>query len=213
MCDLVGHLGHVHRWATAHVAQRRAEPMEAREEAELFAQWPHDTGLMEWFRDGLAALVYALETAAPDLACWTFLPAPSPLAFWARRQAHETAIHRADAQSAGGAITAYPPLFAADGIDELLFGFVSRPRGRLRADPPRALHLQATDAGREWLVHIGPERVEVRGEAGDAECTVSGPASELYLMLWNRRPADGLALQGDTGLLEVWRDLVQIRWS
>lgn len=38
--------------------------------------------------------------AAGYVDCWTFLDAPSPLAFWARRQAHETAIHRADAQLA-----------------------------------------------------------------------------------------------------------------
>jgi uncharacterized protein (TIGR03083 family) len=213
MRDLVGHLSHVHRWATAHVAQRRSEAMDEREEADLFATGPNDAGLIDWFREGHAALVRSLETAAPDLACWSFLPAPSPLAFWARRQAHETAIHRADAQSAAGAITAFPPAFAADGIDELLFGFVSRPRGRLRSDPPRTLYLQSSDTAREWLVRIGPERVEVRGEPGHGDCTVRGPASDLYLLLWNRRPADDLTVQGDAGLLDLWRDLVQIRWS
>jgi len=213
MRDLLRHLGHVHRWATAHVEQQRTEPMGEREEADLFATWPHDAGLIDWFRAGHGALVHTLETAAPDLDCWTFLPAPSPLAFWARRQAHETAIHRADAQSAGGDITAFPPAFAADGIDELLFGFASRPGGRLRADPPRALHLHAVDVAREWLVHIGSERVEVRGEPGSGDCTVRGSASDLYLLLWNRRAADGLAVQGDAGLLDLWRRSVQIRWS
>ena len=40
------------------------------------------------------------------MRCFAFLPAPSPLAFWARRQAHETGIHRADVESAGFACTA-----------------------------------------------------------------------------------------------------------
>jgi len=40
-----------------------------------------------------------LASAPPDLDCLTFLAAPSPLAMWARRQAHETAIHRVDAES------------------------------------------------------------------------------------------------------------------
>ncbi|MER6443505.1 hypothetical protein ABT275_45720 [Streptomyces sp. NPDC001185] len=38
------------------------------------------------------------------MTCWTFNPArvPSPLAFWTRRQAHETAVHRYDAEAATG---------------------------------------------------------------------------------------------------------------
>ena len=60
---------------------------------------------------------------------------PSPLAFWARRQAHETAVHRYDAQSAapGGPPApagAFDPAFAADGVDELIMGFAARRRYR-----------------------------------------------------------------------------------
>jgi uncharacterized protein (TIGR03083 family) len=75
---------------------------------------PEDDVLVEWFVAGHAALVQALRDADPDLACWTFLPAPSPLAFWARRQAHETGIHRVDAESPADSITPFPPAFAAD---------------------------------------------------------------------------------------------------
>ena len=53
-------------------------------------------------RQGCADLVAALAAAPDDLECWTFLPAPSPRAMWARRQAHETAIHRVDAELAAG---------------------------------------------------------------------------------------------------------------
>ena len=56
----------------------------------------------------------------------TFLPAPSPLAMWARRQAHETAIHRYDAQHATGTSAGFDPAFASDGIDELVSGFAPR---------------------------------------------------------------------------------------
>jgi hypothetical protein len=44
----------------------------------------------------------------------------------APRQAHETAIHRADAQSAAGTKPEYPAEFAADGINELIMGFGRR---------------------------------------------------------------------------------------
>lgn len=213
--DLLRHIGGVHRWATAHVAQRLTQPMAAEDEEALFAQAPDDAALLDCFRAGHATLVRALTEAEPDLACWSFLPAPSPLAFWARRQAHETGIHRADVESAAGSISAFPPDFAADGIDELLYGFAARPHRKLRADPPRTLSLHAADAGRDWLVRIGPERVEVRdGAAADRrDCTVRGTASDLYLLLWNRRSPDGLDVAGDATLLDLWRQGLRVRWS
>src|SRR6204780_1534249 len=66
------------------------------------------------------------STGTARTSCCGFLDAPSPLAFWARRQAHEPAIHRADAESAAGDVTPFPAVFAADGIDELLVCFASR---------------------------------------------------------------------------------------
>jgi uncharacterized protein (TIGR03083 family) len=226
MRHLLRHLGGIHRWATVHVAEARRTPIDDAERAGVMAPPADDDALVDWFREGHAKLIGALEAAPPDLECWSFLPAPSPLAFWARRQAHETAIHRADAQSHGGqgAITPYDPAFAADGVDELLLGFASR-RRRPRPDnpPPDAdpatFGLRATDVGIQWLARIGPERVEVtrdagaRGELGDADSWVSGPASDLYLLLWNRRDAGGLQTGGDPAVLDLWRRTVQVRWG
>ncbi|MGC0381054.1 uncharacterized protein (TIGR03083 family) [Streptomyces sp. SAI-129] len=85
------------------------------------------TPLLTWFREGHGRLVDTLAGAAPDVRCWHFLPAPSPLAFWARRQAHETAVHRIDAESArGGEPTGVGVDFAVDGVDELLCAFHAR---------------------------------------------------------------------------------------
>ena len=125
------------------------------------------------------------------------MAAPSPLAFWARRQAHETAIHRADAESAAGAAPEYEPGFAADGIDELIMGF-----GRRRKYQPgsaarrRRLRVLAADTGDAWSVEAtrGPPAARRDADgAAEAGCTVSGPASGVYLFLWNRagpaRPA------------------------
>ena len=209
--DLVHHTGGVHRWAAAHVAGRRRTPVDGFEE--VVTAWPGDGELVDWFREGHLQLVAALEAAPPDLDCWSFLPATSTLAFWARRQAHETGIHRVDAQSAGDVVTPFAPGIAADGIDELIMGFVSRPGGRLCSDPPRVLAVVATDAGAAWTVHIGPQRATGRRERGDAACTVAGPASDLHLLLWNRRTAEGLRIDGDASLLELWRESVRVRWS
>jgi uncharacterized protein (TIGR03083 family) len=205
MRDLLRHIGGVHRWATVVVAERRTQPV-----AERAGPWPEDAALVEWFREGHHRLVAALEAAPADLACWTFLRAPSPLAFWARRQAHETAIHRADAESPAGVPTPVTPATAVDGIDELLRGFLSRRGSRMRTDPTRMLRLRADDAGAGWLVVLGEHGVEVREESGIAGCEVMGGASDLYLLLWNRRGTEGLAVRGDAGVLDAWRETVRI---
>jgi uncharacterized protein (TIGR03083 family) len=175
-------------------------------EASVMRSWPDgDDDLAAWLGDGLQALAATLESAPHDVACWSFLPAPSPLAFWARRQAHETAIHCADAQSAGGAITAVDPAFAADGIEELLHGFLA-PKGRLRAESTVTLHIHAVDHHGEWLVRIGPDRTVTTRKHARADCAVRGTASDLYHLLWNRRSADGLEVFGDRSVLRLSGD-------
>jgi hypothetical protein len=45
---------------------------------------------------------------------------------WARRQAHETAIHRFDAESATSSVSGFDPTFASDGIGEILTAMAPR---------------------------------------------------------------------------------------
>jgi uncharacterized protein (TIGR03083 family) len=211
--DLVRHQGDVHRWAAANLRRGTAEPMSDEESGACLLTWPDDDAtLLDWFREGHAALVETLESADEDTVAFTFLPAPNARAFWARRQAHETAIHRADAESAGGSITPYDSLFAADGIDELVHGFASR-QGRVTADPPKTLRIDGADSSRMWQLTIGPDGLTVDDEVGEADCWVHGPTSDLYLLLWNRRTTDGLQIAGELGVLDHWRDVHQVRWS
>lgn len=211
--DLLGHVGGVHRWAAAQVRTGNPRPQRDQEVAAAFAR-PPDGELLDWYRAGHAALVTTLREADPEVACWTFLAAPSPLAFWARRQAHETAIHRIDAETAAGQVRPCAPRFAVDGIDELLTGFLARPRGRLTADPPVSLAVRATDADAAWTIRIEPDRRVVSRDAdGSADCTVSGPATRIYPMLWNRAGTGGLDVRGDLAVLDLWRDRARVTWS
>ncbi len=118
---------------------------------------PEDADLVDWYGDLHRRLADALAAAPADLECWTFLPAPSPLEFWARRQAHETTVHRVDAEAAlGGDPSPVEADFAADGVDEALLRFQVRERGR--ADRPCTLRLRADDVpGADWLLHLSPE--------------------------------------------------------
>jgi uncharacterized protein (TIGR03083 family) len=217
--DLLRHQGYVHRWATAYVSVPiRAQAPELTE-AEQLAGGVADDRLLDWFRDGHGALIRTLRAADPGVASWTFLDAPSPLAFWARRQAHETAIHRADAQLAAGQAPGYQPDFAADGIDELIMGFFARGGGEPEREPApdRTLLIRATDAGQAWRAELGTDgrRVErVSRGAGPAACVLDGPASGLYLLLWNRSEAAaaGVSVTGDEDLAAAWRAGMHVRW-
>jgi uncharacterized protein (TIGR03083 family) len=216
--DLVRHQGGVHRWATSYVADGRTEEWDV-ELDDVVGTWPEDDDLISWFRAGHADLVAALSDADPDLQCWTFLPSPSPLAMWARRQAHETAIHRVDAELAAGMTPTPPdPAFATDGVDELLTCFVSGRSDRLRSEEPKTLVVRTDDTGAAWVLHVTPDSAQASAVAGtdappEADCQVSGSAADLYLALWNRRSPDGLTVAGDPAVLALFAEKVNIRWS
>lgn len=210
--DLLGHLGGVHRWAASFVENARTDPP-GREDG--LEDPPADDELLTWFRAGHEHLVEVLAGADETVECWTFLPAPFPLAFWARRQAHETTIHHVDARSALGEQVPIDTRFAVNGIDELLLGFFARQRGKLLADPGVTLGVRTTDAAVDdaWTIRIGPSGREVDRGAGHGDLVVSGPAADLYLFLWNRRDTEGLDLEGDERVLDIWREKAQITFS
>jgi uncharacterized protein (TIGR03083 family) len=223
--DLLRHTGFVHRRAAGYVAEQRAEPLaDEPAESEVLRAGPPDAELIGWFRAGHAALIRTLVAADPALSCWTVLPGPAAVASWARRQAHETAMHRVDAELAVGSVTPFPADFAADGIDELIMGFFGRDGAALspgqRAGPRGLLQVVAGDAGARpagWLVELtapGGRATRVSRGTGPAGCTVEGPASGLYQLLWNRcdLAAAGVAASGDATLLEAWRDDMRVRW-
>jgi uncharacterized protein (TIGR03083 family) len=210
--NLVGHQGGVHRWATAFVSGGITDPGQVDFEA-LQQSNPGDEGLASWFTEGHAALVAALEGADGDLECWTFMAAPSPLAFWARRQAHETAIHRLDTElTAGVAPTVVAPEFASDGIDEMLRGFLPR-RRQSAVSPARTLAVSCSDTSGSWRVSVGPEGVvcEVGGSGDGAECKVEGPACDLYYALWNRSGLGALSVEGDADVIDELLGRTQVR--
>jgi uncharacterized protein (TIGR03083 family) len=212
--DLVHHVGGVHRWAMGFVLGAGRQPPDGDLE-QLVDGWPDDADLVTWFADGHRALVEALASAPADLQTWTFLDAPTPLAFWARRQAHETAIHRVDAETAAGDVTGFPSGFAVDGIDELLLRFANRPGRTLPVESAHSMLVHATDEQRSWCVTFAPTGLQIDADPVDAgsELVVSGSASNLYEVLWNRRDAAGSELEGDLDLLDLWRKTVRITWS
>lgn len=220
LVDLVAHVSGVHRWATAVVRDGRTENLTDDELTPSFAG-PGRRGsaaLQDWFATGVDQLATALEQAPDDLPAFTFLAdPPAPRLFWARRQLHETTIHRVDALTArlGRLASTHEAdidiAVAADGIDELVTGFVPRRRSRLRSDETFRFVIAPTDVDLAWTVTVSEQPpVVVREAAPDATAVISGTAAGVYLGLWNR--GDDIAETGSEDALGLWRETVRISW-
>src|SRR5690606_36739115 len=137
-------------------------------------------------------LVDTIRTTTADARATVFhRDAPPPRHFWARRQAHETTIHGVDAvasrlgQWPTEKDVAIDPALAADGVDELLCGFITRSR-KTNSTEPVVIHVRAEDTGHAWTVRMGDAAMSTTvGQEGVADATFRGTAVQLYLCLWN----------------------------
>jgi uncharacterized protein (TIGR03083 family) len=220
--ELATHVGRVHRWAAEIVTTRAAEriPFDAAPDG----KYPADQAERAAWLNAGAGRVIAAITAAGDEPVWAF-GRLAPASFWARRQSHESMVHRADAELAVGADVVLDADLAADGIDEWIAS-VTDPRYRQRGDGSGALPVGAALAVRatapgpagEWLIRSTGTglRVEHGADghngagghdgAGAADVNVSGPADRLLLVLVRRRPADdpAITVTGDGALFSGW---------
>ena len=207
--DLVAHQGMVHRWAAALVHGERPTDEEV---AAHEASGRDSADPLAWLSAGASALADAVTHAPEDLEALVFLnDAPPARGFWARRQCHETTMHAVDALAASLGRAPRPdevwvdPVLAGDGIDELLGGFLTRPRSRLRCDSDAVLVVSPDDLPDWWEVSMGPRPASTTRRTGDvpeADWELTGTAVELYLRLWNR-----------TDPPQEWRRLTSVTWS
>lgn len=201
---LVGHVGAVHRWAAANLtAGRRVHKGEVDDPPEPQAE------RLAWYREGLDALVATLERTDPGTEVWAFGASGERGAWWwARRQALETAVHRYDAERAVRIDpTPLEPSFSAAGVDEYLVDLLPRLPVERFAGRHGTLHVHATDAPGEWVVDFDQPSQPARREHVKADTAVRGPAADLLLWLWGRRPLDGLDVFGDAGNVADWSSL------
>ena len=188
--NLVAHVGSVHRWVTGIVRFGIRQPSKREPPMELAAN-----ALRDWYQRGLDELVAALDHSDQDAPVWT-LGGEGRVSFWMHRMAHETAVHRWDAELAHGSPTPFPPALALDGIPETLEIHVVSPlRGRVVGNG-RGFVLACTDAPDEWTIRCGLDGVQVeRGRLTD-RAEICGQASDVWLYIM-ARPAEGLSREGD----------------
>jgi uncharacterized protein (TIGR03083 family) len=218
--QLLRHLGAGHRYAETIVRTRAASPppdVALRNPSEKEDEDP--AVLADWLAEGAERLADTLRAAGPGARMWTAVSGETA-AFWARRFAHETVMHRADASLAAGADFTVDREVALDALDEWMeLGslpemFEYHPRQRELLGPGRTIHLHATDAppeaAAEWLVDLTGDVIAWRPAHEPAAVAVRAPVTSLLLLVYRRRPAhgDGIEVVGDSGLLDFWLDRV-----
>jgi uncharacterized protein (TIGR03083 family) len=207
VADLVTHQGGVYRWA--------AGVLESGSQTDPGPFPSRPVGSTCWTGTPRASVGSSTRWRRSTLTgrCGTGAAgAPAPARFWLRRMAHETIIHRVDAETAAGQRGAVePPELAADGIDEYLeflrtSSWTFDPRlGDLRG----GLALQPTDVRRAWQVDFTADGIGVHQQAVSSGACLRGTASDLLPFAYNRRPADDIEMEGDLTLVKQWRDAVR----
>ncbi|MFB9909682.1 maleylpyruvate isomerase family mycothiol-dependent enzyme [Allokutzneria oryzae] len=218
--QLVRHLGGGQRWVETIARTRATEPPSDTNFRDLSACANEDPeALVPWLVECGAGLEEALREIGPDAEVWTPLPGHRSR-FFARRFAHETLVHRADAELALGIEFTAATDVLLDAVDEWLEllalpqMFEFHPGMRELLGPGRTLHFHATDtpeeAGAEWVVDLTGELIQWRSAHEKAAVAVRAPLADLLLVLYRRRPARsaGVEVIGDAELLDFWLERV-----
>lgn len=200
--DLVSHLAAVHGLVAEALTRsdgddRPDRPTPPEDWDELFAWW-----------DETRATMLVRLADDPARKVWGFIPGLASVGWWARRQAHETAIHRLDAEHARSEkvpTLLFDSELAADGIDEVLTISAFRARAkRPEVTVEGTLLLHAADAGKAWVVQAEGGVVKygpVEDSATHADANLVGTADAVYRAAW-KRPSHAIA-SGRTELLRA----------
>jgi uncharacterized protein (TIGR03083 family) len=167
--------------------------------------WPPERDPLDWLADAQDRLLSLLSERGPEAHSATWWPSDQTVGFWARRMAHETVIHRVDAELSVGQPSPIDPDLASDGVDEVLNIFLA---GDWSGDPEDACQGQrvvVTTGGRAWEVKLDRESVEVTSPQGVPDAEISGDPESVLLWLWGRRSEAGLSQGGDPSLLSLLR--------
>jgi len=196
--DLVRHVAH----AYLNVAARRLRLPDDVPPQDLSGEDP-----VAALDRGHAELLARLKGRDPAESCGGH---PDTVGFWIRRMAHETAMHRVDAELAvHGRAAPIPPELAVDGIDETLAVFVWQGPRYWPVD--WSAHLVDWDgawvrlatADRAWRVTVDAEGTQVGPDSGgEPSAEVSGAPDPMLRWLWNRGSAGEVSARGDGAVLD-----------
>jgi uncharacterized protein (TIGR03083 family) len=207
VADLTAHLSQIYSWVARQVSRGVSS---APDRTRVDEPMPEPSVAV--FDERFDALINLLDSIDPEMPAWNWAPVAKKAVFWHRRMAHETAIHRWDAEFAIGRAEPLETKLAADGVGEVLDTWL--PAGRGHCPPARhgVVALYASDLQQEWHVRLrenGGVALLDTGTILDDEtpdrAAAGGTASDLQLVLWGRLTFDNLELQGDGSLFDCLR--------
>jgi uncharacterized protein (TIGR03083 family) len=186
--------------------------------------WPPDLSaeppltLLDRTYEELIAEFASRDPAAPAP---TWYEPQQDIAFWIRRMAQETVIHRIDAeQAAGRPLSPVPDDIAVDGIDEVLkrflaYGSVTWPEEFAevtgeRLESASGLDTVAVAAGSgTWTVRPRPGGVQAAdGSSGEVHATVTARPPAMLCWLWGRAGDEVITVSGDPAWAAYLRRLL-----
>ncbi len=212
--DLLWHLAKVQLFWAKVVRHRPASPDDPEIGEEDAAQRPESYAeLLDAFDDYSHALATELDRAGPEAEAWHW-SGDRRVGTSYRRQAHEAAIHRIDAElTAGLPVSPLDAALADDGVAEVLgVMYGGAPEWGTFTGSGETIAVRMTDTGTDLLVELGKfsgtdpdsgksyeDEDDIDLVEGGAEpvATVSGTAADLDTWLWKRDPS--LSLGFDEG--------------
>ena len=175
------------------------------------ADWPTGTltgrAALRRFSEIFAACISTFESTDPTSPCWTYA-GPGVAAFWFRRAAIETALHRIDIEEALAVDHEnLAPDRAFDAIVETLE--FALPFAATMVDAPTGpLVVESTDIGLHMLAGEYSPSVD-RTRAGQ----ITGDGHAVLCTLWGREPSPrrnvNVTTSGDDDVLAQWLTLIE----
>jgi uncharacterized protein (TIGR03083 family) len=186
------------------------------ENKEHLAPYPRTEDYSEFMGWGFEAIAKALDVSRAERKTWSWHHSDFTVDFWFRRMAHETVIHRIDAELAAGSVTPIDEALALDGVDEVL-DFLP-----LLGSWPEAPNVDfgivsivaSTKTGKRfWDVNFTNDAATVSASTKaheDARLEISGDAEAMDLYLWGRidssDPRISITGEGE----EAFKQLMQV---
>ncbi len=165
--------------------------------------WPRTlpTGkrAIQAFAEHMDACVELFRSTDPDMPCWTY-DDTGRAAFWFRRAAIETALHRIDvAEALGLRAVIINQQRVLDGIEDAV-EFAIPLAAKLDGDvPDGAVSIRVGQPGDERVLTLGD---------GGPVAEISGESDVVFAALWGRH-RDLVQITGERAVAERWMSLVE----
>lgn len=211
--DLLAHTGVVYAHKTTIVGEGWVDEQPAPVD-------PPTGAVLEWFREQADKMLAVLAAADPATPIATWSPTDKTVGFWWRRMAHESVIHRLDAELAHKVVTTVDATLGADGIDEILVLMMTgAPDWAESSRSDQIISITEAEGGRTWRLRVGSftgtsprgnnypnEPTFFLDDSDDAvSASVAGPAGDVDSWLWGRGSLETSTVAGDAELVDLVR--------